>query len=229
MDNISSADKSKLSAVVAMLNKEKKKQPQGADFAAQRRKERLASNGRMDEAVESHQEEWIDEAGPGLWANIHAKRQRIKQGSKERMRNPGEKGAPESGAFEKAGGTNEEVKGEYDRKVDKYLKKKYAPDDNKAPPFDAPYAKMPKADKSGAIHSPMSRAKHLAKMAGRKQAGIKENSHDGQANINTPAKRSLSKTAGMVKTILKGAKSKNKNLDKFESEPELSSQIVKQE
>ena len=207
----------------------KKKLPQGADFAAQRRKERLASNGRMDEAVESHQEEWIDEAGPGLWANIHAKRQRIKQGSKERMRNPGEKGAPESGAFEKAGGTNEEVKGEYDRKVDKYLKKKYAPDDNKAPPFDAPYAKMPKADKSGAIHSPMSRAKHLAKMAGRKQAGIKENSHDGQDNINTPAKRSLSKTAGMVKTILKGAKSKNKNLDKFESEPELSSQIVKQE
>ncbi len=29
----------------------KKKQPQGADFAAQRRKERLASNGRMDEEV----------------------------------------------------------------------------------------------------------------------------------------------------------------------------------
>jgi len=50
MSNISSADKSKLSAVVAMLNKEKKKQPQGADFAAQRRKERLASSGRMDEA-----------------------------------------------------------------------------------------------------------------------------------------------------------------------------------
>ena len=49
MSNISSADKSKLSAIVAMLNKEKKKQPQGADFAAQRRKERMASNGRMDE------------------------------------------------------------------------------------------------------------------------------------------------------------------------------------
>jgi len=172
--------------------------------------------------------EWIDEAGPGLWANIHAKRQRIKQGSKERMRNPGEKGAPESGALEKARGTNEEVKGEYERKVDKYLKKKYTPDDNK-PPFDAPYAKMPKADKSGAVHSLMSRAKHLAKMAGRKQAGIKEDSHDGQDNINTPAKRSLSKTAGMVKSILKGAKTKNKNLDKFESDPELSSQIVKQE
>ena len=44
----------------------KKKQPQGADFAAQRRKERLAKSGRMDEK----------ENLPGLWANIHAKRKR---------------------------------------------------------------------------------------------------------------------------------------------------------
>jgi len=36
----------------------------------------------------------IDEAGPGLWANIHAKRERIKRGSGERMRKPGSKGAP---------------------------------------------------------------------------------------------------------------------------------------
>jgi hypothetical protein len=33
----------------------KKKQPQGADFAAQRRKERLASNGRMDEAKSDYE------------------------------------------------------------------------------------------------------------------------------------------------------------------------------
>tara|TARA_R100001460_G_C3411734_1_gene159721 strand:+ start:343 stop:498 length:156 start_codon:yes stop_codon:yes gene_type:complete len=30
----------------------------------------------------------------GLWANIHAKRKRIKAGSGEKMRKPGEKGAP---------------------------------------------------------------------------------------------------------------------------------------
>ena len=261
MDNISSADKSKLSAIVAMLNKEKKKQPQGADFAAQRRKERLASNGRMDEqemsdgdkssmalralvakkklqqtsgknksqafidkmvnrskllnqpksddeytrkvvqhlkkkyneetvneksdyevyhkdystavqtaikqaekrGYEVDMDDWHDkvatgpkkpssgktnsfsinlmkdgkpakkklqmqvynmdnqkyelnmyieeveiaEAGPGLWANIQAKRQRIKAGSNERMRKPGEKGAPESDALDKARGKNE--------------------------------------------------------------------------------------------------------------------------
>lgn len=33
-------------------------------------------------------------AKEGLWANIHAKRARIKAGSGERMRKPGEKGAP---------------------------------------------------------------------------------------------------------------------------------------
>jgi hypothetical protein len=32
--------------------------------------------------------------GPGLWANIHAKQNRIKHGSKEHMRKPGSKGAP---------------------------------------------------------------------------------------------------------------------------------------
>jgi hypothetical protein len=31
---------------------------------------------------------------PGLWANIHAKQERIKHGSGERMRKPGSKGAP---------------------------------------------------------------------------------------------------------------------------------------
>ena len=30
----------------------------------------------------------------GLWDNIHAKRERIKAGSGEKMRKPGEKGAP---------------------------------------------------------------------------------------------------------------------------------------
>ena len=49
----------------------------------------------------------ISEAGPGLWANIHAKRQRIKAGSNERMRKAGEKGAPEPGALDRARGKNE--------------------------------------------------------------------------------------------------------------------------
>jgi hypothetical protein len=35
----------------------------------------------------------------GLWANIHAKRKRIAEGSGEKMRKPGEKGAPTAKAL----------------------------------------------------------------------------------------------------------------------------------
>ena len=38
----------------------------------------------------------------GLYANIHAKRKRIKAGSGEKMRKPGTKGAPTAKAFKKA-------------------------------------------------------------------------------------------------------------------------------
>jgi hypothetical protein len=36
---------------------------------------------------------------PGLYANIHQKRARIKAGSNERMRKPGSKGAPTAQSF----------------------------------------------------------------------------------------------------------------------------------
>jgi hypothetical protein len=41
----------------------------------------------------------------GLYANIHAKRKRIKAGSGEKMRKPGEKGAPTAKQFKKAAKT----------------------------------------------------------------------------------------------------------------------------
>jgi len=41
----------------------------------------------------------------GLYANIHAKRERIKEGSKERMRKPGSKGAPTAASFKAAAKT----------------------------------------------------------------------------------------------------------------------------
>lgn len=46
--------------------------------------------------------EYLDEEKRGLWANIHAKRKRIKAGSGERMRKPGEKGAPTAADFKAA-------------------------------------------------------------------------------------------------------------------------------
>ena len=41
----------------------------------------------------------------GLYANIHAKRKRIKAGSGEKMRKKGAKGAPKAGVFKRAAKT----------------------------------------------------------------------------------------------------------------------------
>lgn len=42
---------------------------------------------------------------PGLYANIHAKRKRIKEGSGEKMRKVGTKGAPTAKAFKESAKT----------------------------------------------------------------------------------------------------------------------------
>lgn len=39
---------------------------------------------------------------PGLYANIHKKRERIRKGSGEKMRTPGTKGAPTASSFRKS-------------------------------------------------------------------------------------------------------------------------------
>tara|TARA_R100000541_G_scaffold12887_1_gene21508 strand:- start:1280 stop:1513 length:234 start_codon:yes stop_codon:yes gene_type:complete len=48
-------------------------------------------------------------AKPGLYANIQAKRKRIKEGSGETMRSVGSKGAPSSDAFVQAAKTAKPV------------------------------------------------------------------------------------------------------------------------
>jgi hypothetical protein len=50
--------------------------------------------------------DFIEEGKRGLWDNIHAKQERIKNGSGEKMRKPGSKGAPTAAAL-KASQTNE--------------------------------------------------------------------------------------------------------------------------
>jgi hypothetical protein len=103
-------------------------------------------------------------------------------------------------------------------------------------PFDEPTKKAISKvkDKSGAVHTPMSRTRDIARTAARRQAGIKEAAdvNDPLDRIDTSAKRSLSRTAGMVKDLSTNAKSKAKEKakkDTFEAEPELSSQIMKQD
>ena len=44
-------------------------------------------------------------AKQGLYANIHAKRERIKEGSGEKMRKPGTKGAPSAKDFKESAKT----------------------------------------------------------------------------------------------------------------------------
>jgi hypothetical protein len=92
------------------------------------------------------------------------------------------------------------------------------------PPFEGPYTKVKKTitDKSGAKHSPMSRARDLARLALSKQSkalkSVKEEKED-------------SRKAEIVKNVMKSAKKKKSDsaeTEKFESEPVLSSEIQKQ-
>ena len=50
-------------------------------------------------------------AKQGLYANIHAKRKRIKAGSGEKMRKPGSKGAPTAANFKRAAKTAKKPRG----------------------------------------------------------------------------------------------------------------------
>ena len=49
-------------------------------------------------------------AKSGLYANIHAKRERIKKGSGEKMRSAGSKGAPTAANFKRSAKTAKKAK-----------------------------------------------------------------------------------------------------------------------
>ena len=60
---------------------------------------------------------------PWLYANIHAKRRRIKAGSKEKMRKVGAKGAPTAAQFKRAAKTAKKWwKQDTSKKLKKLLK-----------------------------------------------------------------------------------------------------------
>ena len=67
--------------------------------AMKKRKQSMMTMGYSEEAVDTI----LFGEKPGLWANIHAKRKRIKAGSGERMRKPGSKGAPDAKDLRDAG------------------------------------------------------------------------------------------------------------------------------
>jgi hypothetical protein len=77
-------------------------------------------------------------------------------------------------------------------------------------------------DKSGAKHSPMSRARDLARLALNKKA---------KSLSPVREEKEESRKAGIVKNVVKSAKKKKSDsaeTEKFESEPVLSSEIQKQ-
>jgi len=60
------------------------------------------SKQEISKLIKNRKKEMEEGKKPGLWDNIHAKRARIKAGSKERMRTPGSKGAPTAQDFKDA-------------------------------------------------------------------------------------------------------------------------------
>jgi len=185
------------------------KQANGAEYAAQRRKERLASNGRMDEdnVINTNSDNSIDGVKPATQDSTKKNKQVI-----DRYATGPSSGV--SGTTVVASPRNESVE---------------------QPPFDKPYKKVAKnvKDKSGAVHTPMSRVRDLARKAARKNGGLKEDNESTLSSYDrddTPAKKTLSKTAGMVRDLVGKAKEKakgKKSDDKFQPEPELASNIVR--
>ena len=85
------------------------KKKAGADAtAADKRGDYDRGDKRMSGIVKATKKEFdndakgVSEESKGLWANIHAKQERIKHGSGEHMRKPGSKGAPTADALRKS-------------------------------------------------------------------------------------------------------------------------------
>ena len=235
-----------------------KKLPQGASFADARRKARLASNGRMDEAVTYEPRPGARPQASGhtivghSWHSDDTKHANIMKHG-------------ETGKYFAAGGSSSHpVKSTtfHDTPEDAVKSKKsYGKeeigqatnsneDPNKGRFMSGPAKKVMKPapvvtseQSSSDIGEPQreipldtaktdhTTAMKIAKSAARRQAGIKEDieADNSLGKNDTLAKQSLSRTAGITKDLALNGKNKEnvKNKEKFEPEPELSSQIVK--
>ncbi len=82
----------------------------GAVKAMNKLNKGLAQHPAVKKELQKQNEEVeeLEEAKPGLYANINAKRKRIEAGSGERMRKPGSKGAPSAKDFKDAAKTAKE-------------------------------------------------------------------------------------------------------------------------
>ena len=196
-----------------------------------------------EEVVNEDLRKWFDPKDPeGGWKRINSKGEAIGPCARE----PGE-AKPKCMSNEKRASltkkerasavkTKRKYDSDPDRKgspinVSNYGKGKITEQASDAP-FDPPYSNKPSTvtDKSGAVHGPMSRAKHLAKMAMKRQA---ERLKDKPTMKTTQESVELqeSRRAEIVREAMKVAKDKKKKesnkTDSFEAEPELSTAINK--
>ena len=70
-----------------------------------------------------HEDPHVPDINESLWANIHAKRKRIKAGSGERMRKPGEKGAPSAAGIQSAQESAHKETATQERQEMQYMKR----------------------------------------------------------------------------------------------------------
>ena len=195
-----------------------KKVLQGADFAAQRRKERLASSGRMDEDAEQ-----IDELKKSTVSSYLLKKGKqfygttVHQGS----------GSPEVKKDVK--NMQRAVSRMSGQKPTQKEEVEYLDESSQDAPFNKPYNKDSgtTTDKSGAKHTPMSKARHLARQAMNKTAEkpVKESASEPTEG-EMKGKQEYSRKAQIVRDAA-GKGKKSDNPDKFQKDPELSSEIHK--
>lgn len=160
------------------------------------------------------------EAKRGLWANIHAKRERIKHGSGEHMRKPGSEGAPTEKNLKDAAEETVHEMGMFGSDLaisDKPTaypnistpvppvvapKKKMKKEDNE-PPFPGPYRPITSKDRFGNTIKPKNQAARLAKQ-GMKSVKTEETDEEGGM-----AKNELETAARAAKEL--GSKLKRKS------------------
>jgi len=87
-------------------------------------------------APDIHEDPTVPDINESLWANIHAKRKRIKAGSGERMRKPGEKGAPSAAGIQSAQESAHKETATQERQEIQYVKRNTG---NKEKDVDPPH------------------------------------------------------------------------------------------
>jgi len=97
------------------LSEKQKKLPPEIQKQILKKKGQKPSDKKEDKKEEKSEAEET-EAKRGLWDNIHKKRQRIKDGSGEKMRKKGDKGAPSEKQIKQAQKKKEEAKAEHGQK-----------------------------------------------------------------------------------------------------------------